>query len=75
MGAQRAYLQEAARHMISEHGQAGPAVAGHLHAVGRHDDGLLAARHQDDDAAVAEGEGEDCHAEDQSEGFRFIYLR
>ena len=61
------YLQEAARHMIPEHGQAGPALAVHVDRVDRHDNGLrlTAVRHQDADPAVAEADGDVRHPEDR----------
>lgn len=55
---QLTYLQEAAHHMIPEHGQTGSALAVHVDSVDRHDDGLRLriVRHQDADPAVAEAD-------------------
>lgn len=58
IGQLRTYLDEAAHHMISEHGQTGPALAVHVDGVDRHDDRLriTVICHQDADPAVAEAD-------------------
>lgn len=64
---QLTYLQEAAHHMIPEHGQTGSALAVHVDGVDRHDDGLwlCVVRHQDADPAVAEANRVVCHPEEK----------
>lgn len=56
---QPAHLKEATGHMISKHGQAGPAVPVDVEGVGRHNDGLRPSVvcHQDADPTVTQTQG------------------
>lgn len=53
------YLQEGAHHMISQHGENGPAFAEHMDGVDRHDNKVLlgSPRHEDADPAGAQAHG------------------